>query len=156
MSYPLIVLIVEKLGNIKQLQIKEYNEKDLYKKCGFKSDNNFNVAAQWKLEGQTIKLYGKTIGKPNTENKYEFPPPADNTLFFGNCLLLAHEITKDKNVDLTLDKWTEYYEILMKGFEDLTENDNEEDKDEDDEEDEDDDDFIIDDKDELNYEPYIN
>jgi hypothetical protein len=123
MSYPLIVLIVEKLGNIKQLQIKEYNEKDLYKKCGFKSDNNFNVAAQWKIEGLTIKLYGKTTGKPNTENKYEFPPPIDNTLFFGNCLLLAHETLKDKNVDLTLDKWTEYYEILMKGFEDLTEND---------------------------------
>lgn len=30
----------------------------------------------------TVDLYGKTEGKANTENKYDFPPPVDNTLFF--------------------------------------------------------------------------
>ena len=34
-----------------------------------------------------INVYGKTNGKASSENKYDFPPPIDNTLFFGNIKL---------------------------------------------------------------------
>ena len=30
----------------------------------------------------------KDSGRAGSENKFEFPPPVDNELYFGNCILL--------------------------------------------------------------------
>ena len=87
------ILIVDKLGTIKELCVKNYNEEDLYKKCGFKKVDGFGKQTEWsiKLEGTkyNVALYAKTIGRANTENKYDFPPPVDNVLYFGSCLGLT-------------------------------------------------------------------
>jgi len=81
-----IVIIIEKTGSIKELNIKNYNEEELYKKTGFKSSDGFKIATTWnvvvKEKSYIISVYGKTNGRANSENKYEFPPPIDNTLFF--------------------------------------------------------------------------
>ena len=55
-------------------------------------EDGFEKHAEWKVSivnnvTYHISLYGKLKGKANTENKYDFPPPADNLLFFGNCIL---------------------------------------------------------------------
>ena len=76
-------------------------------------------------------MYGKLNGRANTENKYDFPPPIDNALFFGSCLLigtvknkqnnsLAKEKKTDTFVELTIELWNKIYEKLFGGFEDLT------------------------------------
>jgi hypothetical protein len=151
------VLIVEKLGNIKQQTIK-YDENDLYKKAGHSTSNGFKCYAQWNIDdlddkSYHIQVYGKTSGRANQENKYEFPPPIDSTLFFGNCLIVNKK--NNKPVSITSDEWDSIYEYLFGGFEDLGDEDSEEDS-------EDDDDgiprtkegyvkdgFIVDDDDEL-------
>lgn len=124
------ILIVEKLGNIKPLSIKTINEDELYKKAGFKVANDFKCHTIWNVELKntrySIHLYGKTAGRAMQENKYEFPPPVDNTLFFGNCLLISKN--KDTIVDLTPKIWDAIYEHLFGGFEDLGDNDTEEDE----------------------------
>jgi len=121
------VIIVEKNGTLKSLNIKEYKEDDLYKKCGFKKAEDFVKQTEWsniKIDGKkyVVLLYGKTEGKANTENKYDFPPPVDSTLFFGNCVLVAH-VKKDNSeyglCHLTLELWNKVYEKLFGGFEDL-------------------------------------
>jgi hypothetical protein len=127
------VLIVEKSGNIKEQNIK-FDENDLYKKAGHSSQTGFKCYAEWNIEdlddkSYNIFVYGKTTGRANSENKYEFPPPIDNTLFFGNCII----INKCNNsvVSLTSDEWDNIYEYLYGGFEDLGDEDSEEDEDDD-------------------------
>ena len=121
------ILIVEKLGNIKPLSIKSFNEEELYKKAGFKVATDFKCYTVWNVEvshtNYSIHLYGKTSGRANQENKYDFPPPMDNVLFFGNCLLISKN--KDTVLDLTPKIWDSIYETLFGGFDDIGENDSE-------------------------------
>jgi hypothetical protein len=121
------VLIVEKLGNIKEQNIK-YDEADLYKKAGHTTATGFQCHAQWSIEdldgkSYNVCVYGKTTGRANSENKYEFPPPIDSTLFFGNCVIVNKK--GDKATSITSDEWDAIYEHLFGGFEDLGDEDSE-------------------------------
>ncbi len=58
----------------------------------------------WKTLTHEIKLYGKTSGKIGNENKYEFPPPMNKTIFFGKCILI------NSLGNLTIEMWNEFYE----------------------------------------------
>ena len=123
----LSVIIVEKTGTLKTLTIKEFKLEELYKKCGFKKGDEFLKRVEWnaKYEGKKyfIEVYAKTDGRANSENKYDFPPPIDETLFFGSCAIVAYN--KDLNgskiyTDLSLPLWKKIYEKLFGGFEDLS------------------------------------
>jgi hypothetical protein len=155
MPQPLTLVLVEKNGDLKSLTVKDYKEEELFKKCGFKKMDGFSKQIDWpiKMDGQKycISMYGKTDGKANMENKYDFPPPVDNKLFFGCCVLVG-QIRDDNNkkipINLSLDLWHKFYDKLFGGFEDLTTgknantNTNNKDKDNDNDDDEDDDDEI--------------
>ena len=126
MTTPLNIIIVEKGGDLKSLAIKDFKLEEVYKKCGFKKSADFVKQVMWnaKFDGKKyfIEVYAKTEGRPNSENKYDFPPPIDSMLFFGNCAILAY-IKKDDDVsvyvDLNLQLWNKIYEKLFGGFEDL-------------------------------------
>lgn len=142
-SKPLTIVIVEKGCVLKPYSIKDFNEDELYKKCGFKSKNGFELqnvspssAYTWKVNMNGIIyfvcLYGKTSGRENNENKYDFPPPVDKTLFFGNCVLLAKQWKEElEYVNLSVDLWTKMYEKLFGGFENLCDTANADDDEED-------------------------
>jgi hypothetical protein len=126
MTQNLGVIIVDKTGSLKSLTIKDYKEEELYKKCGFKKPDGFEKHTEWKMkmDGKKyiVAAYGKTEGKANMENKYDFPPPIDTTLFFGSCLLLCTLLKDDgkkEPISLTLEQWEKMYEKLFGGFEDL-------------------------------------
>jgi hypothetical protein len=124
------IIIVEKTGELKALNIKDFKEDELYKKCGFKKATDFSKQTEWnvKIDGNkyTVHVYAKLDGRANSENKYDFPPPIDNKLFFGNCAIIAKKLDIGKDgacmynyVNLTLDLWAKIYEKLFGGFEDL-------------------------------------
>lgn len=114
------VLIIDKTGEIQSLNIKSFVEEELYKKCNFKSAEGFGLQTSWTINPDTIiSVYGKTVGRANFENKYEFPPPIDKVLFFGSCILVRRDSTNTV-LDLTAEQWERAYEKLMGGFEDLT------------------------------------
>ena len=124
---PLTIILVEKTGELKTLSIKDYKEDELFKKCGFKKADDFSKHIDWsaKIDGQKyiISLYGKSEGKANMENKYDFPPPVDNKLYFGCCALVAQisdDLNKKSLSNLSLDLWNKIYDKLFGGFEDLT------------------------------------
>jgi len=121
------ILIVEKTGSIKELAIKTYNEAELFKKAGHKTNEGFIMQTSWSAnindKKYTVQLYGKTEGKANQENKFEFPPPVDSLLFFGNCALV--NVIDDVVTDITAKEWTQVYEFLYGGFEDLGDEDSE-------------------------------
>ena len=54
MSLPLDVIIVERLGSLKMLSIKDFKLNELYKKCGFKKPEDFKKQTEW-----TVKFEGK-------------------------------------------------------------------------------------------------
>ena len=133
------IVIVEKTGVLKSLAIKEFKEEELFKKCGFKKAEDFVKQHEWsmKTEGRKfiIQVFAKTEGRPNSENKYDFPPPIDTKLFFGNCAIVAKMRNDDGTIsftNLSLEMWEKMYEKLFGGFEDLTttatEDENEEDE----------------------------
>jgi len=68
---------------------------------------------------QSIKLYGKKTGRAGQENKYDFPPPVDNVLFFGPCVLVGNDLATGRTVDLEESDWEEIYEYLFGGFENV-------------------------------------
>lgn len=121
------IIIVDKGASLKTLTVKVYNVEELYKKCGFKKSDGFNLQVEWpvKLDGQRylIQMYGKLDGKANMENKYDFPPPVDKNLYFGSCALVGM-IRDDTNnrthINLTIELWNKIYEKLFGGFEELT------------------------------------
>lgn len=127
MAQPLDIIIVERLGGLKLLSIKDFKLDQLYTKCGFKKPDNFAKQTEWtmKYDGKkyVVQVYAKSDGRANSENKYEFPPPIDTKLFYGSCAIVA-QMKKDVDntlvyTNLTLAMWNKMYEKLYGGFEDL-------------------------------------
>ena len=131
------LLVVEKNGDIKETEMKRdaINQSELAKKCKFKKLEGFCKRAEWGYSIQGFKIFvemwAKDDGLANQENKYEFPPPLDHDLYFGACILIAHD-AKNNYVDLTESLWDKIYEHLFGGFESLvtTQNDDDDEEDE--------------------------
>jgi hypothetical protein len=126
MACSLNIVIVEKSGLLKSLLVKDFKKEELFKKCGFKKSDNFVQQTEWNVKYEnnkyTIQLFAKSDGRANSENKYEFPPPIDSKLFFGNCAIVA--TTRNENgiktyTNLSVPMWEKIYERLFGGFEDL-------------------------------------
>lgn len=132
---PISIIIVEKTGVIKSQTIKEYKEDELYKKAGFKSGDGFEDRTNWNVDindqKYSIHVFGKISGRAGQENKYDFPPPIDNTLFFGACILVNKSESGDA-VNLSSKEWEAIYEHLFGGFEDLGDEDTSDDEDDED------------------------
>lgn len=132
-----VILVIDRTGSVKELSSKTYDEDALYKKAGFKTPNDFHMHHVFELNmGEVdyrIRLYGKIKGKAGQENKYDFPPPVDNVLFFGSCLLV--NTNEDGHaMNLSSAEWTQLYEKMFGGFEDVGDKDSDDDEDDDDEE----------------------
>jgi hypothetical protein len=123
------ILIIDKSGSIKSLKAKDLTFDNLYKKSGFKSPEGFKSHTNWNVsigpDSYRIGVYGKTVGKAGQENKYDFPPPIDSTLFFGSCVLVNTD-ADNRILDLTETAWTKVYEHLFGGFVDLGSEDEDE------------------------------
>jgi len=125
------IVIVEKTGSVKQVKVKKVSRDTLYSKCGFRKSDGFEKRNVWNVEvGEeyVVELWSRDDGNANTENKYDFPPPVDNDLYFGNCCVVRIDKETDEIVDLTTGEWKKIYEKLFGGFEDLVEEEASEDE----------------------------
>ena len=130
------VIVIDKAGNVSSSSYKGYEDEiGLYKLAGFKKPEGFKCSAVWNIPDENdeineYQVFGKTTGKANHENKYDFPPPIDNILFFDTCIVIKKRHNKLKS--LRENEWEEIYEKLFGGFEDLGDEDSEEEESEDD------------------------
>ena len=129
MSQTLSIIIVDKSATLKALTVKQFNPEELFKKCGFKKADDFVTQVEWKIKTNgnkyLVSVFGKTEGRANNENKYDFPPPIDSKLFFGTCAIIAKMGNAQglwEYTNLSLELWEKMYEKLFGGFEDLTAN----------------------------------
>jgi len=128
------IVLIEANGTVKQVKAKDISRETLYKKAGFRSNEHFDKAHTWSIEYNNemvhIELWAKTDGKATNENKYDFPPPVDNELYFGSCVLIRVDDT-GQIINLTSAFWLKVYEQLFGGFETIDENDEDSDKEDD-------------------------
>lgn len=132
------VVIIEKSGKLKTVQLKDFSIETISKKAGIKSLEGFKLQHTWGQEDgldENISLYAKTEGRAGQENKYDFPPPVDEKLFFGVCVLIGRNQETGHPVDLSEEDWEEIYDFLFGGFDDIDsdDSDNESDVDTEDE-----------------------
>lgn len=131
------IVVIEKSGSTKTVNLKEFSGDIICKKLGIKSFAGFTLQHTWGEDvglDQNIGLYAKTEGRAGQENKYDFPPPVDKRLFFGPCALVGRNPETGEFVDLDKESWEEIYEFLFGGFDDVgssdTDDDSEEEEDE--------------------------
>jgi len=124
-------IIVEKNGTVRHISLSSnvLNVSELCKKSGFKSTDGFNCAHTWTIEFNSIEykiqVFGKTKGKAGSENKYEFPPPIDNVLFFGSCAIV--NMSYDKIAEMTANDFNDIMDYLQGGYSDIDNSDEDED-----------------------------
>ena len=119
------VVVVNKGGDLKDVNIKDFDISNLYKKCGFRKASGFELRHKFEKvrvngERYDIHVYSRNNGKSGTENKYDMPPPIDNELYFGNFALVRWCRDVEDYMDLSVEDWKKVYNKLFKGFEDLS------------------------------------
>ena len=126
-------IIVEKTGSLKNAKTTD-DTNELYKKCGFKTADGFSIAHTWSVEFNDteykLEIYGKVSGRANTENKYEFPPPIDNILFFGSCAAILY--VNEKMTDMGTQEFKDIMDHLYGGYSDIGDSEDEVEDEEDD------------------------
>jgi len=139
------ILIVEKSGEIKEVHYlgdvcvskEEINLAEISKRAGHKNPDGFDHVETWNIplndQEYSIRLYGKIRGRANYENKYEFPPPVDTLLLFGSCALIRYDAQTNQIIGLSAKEWSNIYEYLYGGFDDLDDTDDNTEEEEDEE-----------------------
>jgi hypothetical protein len=114
-------ILVSKRGSLKDIHLTnvEHSQQHYNKLCGTPPTylKSFTHHATWVVKkfDISIELWGRTNGRAGQENKYEFPPPVDNHLFFGDCLLVSMDAEP-----FTSAIWKKVHAHLFGGFKDLT------------------------------------
>jgi len=128
-------VIIDKYGKISEEKLKDNSLQTIAKKCKFRKYEDFKLRQTWKLKINKklvyVSVFAKNNGRANNENKYDFPPPLDNELYFGSIAIVCHT-DKDLNnlIDFNKSLWKNVYEKLMGGFEDLSKEEEEEEEEE--------------------------
>lgn len=115
-------VLITKNGECQEKNFRDIKEETLYKKCGFSNDKNFSLVQSYKCKDNYVHIFGKNKGKALDVNKFEYPPPIDNNLYYG-CMIIIASKEKEINYETILNyserEWLRDYEYLMGGFEDL-------------------------------------
>ena len=110
------IIIIKKTSTVGLICKKNIGLNNLYKRAGFKKNNDFNKRHTWEVKDAFISIYARDTGRANTENKCELPPPIDTTLYFGSMVVIKHadKTPSDENLlDLSLSEWEKIYESLF-------------------------------------------
>ena len=118
------IVIITKYGSVEGKNVKEINNNQ-YKFCNYKSDKDFGEVHAFNHKSSRYHIFGKKNGRANNENKYEFPPPIDTTLFFGNMCIIKTD-KSGEYANLSVSEWEKVYEDLFGGFEDIGGDDSDE------------------------------
>ena len=81
----------------------------------------------YKFNSLNLYLFGYKEGRAGTENKHELPPPHDESLFFGDILIVASKgnVWNEDLQTFLPEMYETFYEKAFGGFEDVEEADEE-------------------------------
>lgn len=105
----MLLIKIKKNGDLSNLK---KNDMDIILK-----NKKLDKIHTWDYKNSELVLYGCIEGKAGSENKYDLPPPLDNSLFFYDMYIVKY--ANKKLVDLSLDEFNMFYEDSFGGFEDI-------------------------------------
>ena len=86
----------------------------LYKKCGFKIANDFELRHTWMVETcniHSIELWSQCSGGDANKNKFTLPPPLNVKTYYGTMAVIALN-GKGDIISINNEKWKKIYEHL--------------------------------------------
>ena len=99
------------------LNLEKFTFKNIFKNKGKGKLTKLHVFYYNKFN---ICLYGwKEKNKTSKTNLFEFPPPIDTTLFYGDILLI--KLNNNKITNFTIKEFEEFYNKIFKEFFNLNE-----------------------------------
>ena len=108
--------LIIKDNEITTINIKNISEDNIFKKCGYKSNNNFKKIFVHKLKDNIkLELWGKTVGLDKYLNVNKFLLEK-NFKIYNKCILIA---LNNKNEYISCLK--EYYDVIINNNEILNE-----------------------------------
>ena len=108
--------LIIKDNEITTINIKNISEDNIFKKCGYKSNNNFKKIFVHKLKDNIkLELWGKTVGLDKYLNIKKFLLEKDLKIY-NKCILIA---LNNKNEYISCLK--EYYDEIINNNEILNE-----------------------------------
>jgi len=115
-------ILVSKHGTLKEIRATEL---EYCKVCKTPPtyESEFKRQVTWTIKkyATVIDLWARANGRAGQENHYEFPPPVDEVLFFGECLIVSRscDSVSGSHTPLTVASWKKMYAHLFGGFNDL-------------------------------------
>ena len=97
----MISCITLKNNSFKQFKIKNVEEENIYKKCGYKSANNFNKLYTWKIDDSTqLELWSKQDSASKVYNQHSiFLKYSINVNSNNKCIFLLKNKLDYSNLD---------------------------------------------------------
>lgn len=112
------ILKIEKNGNIIidfiSNDIPTNIESTLYKKCGYRKNDDFYNIKTWTFNKIIFELWGKTKGKENNKNLYNFTSFCKDTIY-NNCLVIFKK--NNKYIDFDINIWNKFIDNIVKNTE---------------------------------------
>ena len=83
------IVIIDKSGESKTLNVKSFCLDELYKKCGFKSAVHFQKVFEFSHDNVKLQIFGKINGRECNQNKYNYSRFGENKRLYGNVAVVA-------------------------------------------------------------------
>jgi hypothetical protein len=119
----MLICIIIKNDNISENKIKNVCEENIYKKCGYKNNDNFNKKFEWEyLDNFIIELWGKNETK--SENNFTIFKKYDIKIGSKSIFLLKN---KNNNIyySLKYDDFINFFKLNSKKDDNTSEEDEE-------------------------------
>tara|TARA_Y100000389_G_scaffold198469_2_gene235028 strand:+ start:311 stop:799 length:489 start_codon:yes stop_codon:yes gene_type:complete len=102
--------ILIKNDEISCINIKNFTLDNIYKKCGFKSGDNFAKVYEWKyLDNSKIELWGKVQSNKSNTNNNTFLTSNNITIYGKGIILLNRD---DTYVSLSHEEFNSFFNII--------------------------------------------
>jgi hypothetical protein len=87
--------------------------------CDDSIDKEIPLIHEWVMKSDLkLCVHGRTTGKFNKVNRYEFPPPIESVLLYGDVYIIGYKKGTNKQVNLSVETWISFYKAMFR-FENL-------------------------------------
>ena len=110
----MLTCITVKNENIEKIKIKNISEENIYKKCNYKNNDDFEKIKEWPNNNNYIELWGKKNGRKGSENTNELLTNNiidKTTILYGKSIFLMRDQEK-KFISLQLDELNNFFSDL--------------------------------------------
>lgn len=100
-------------GNFEEIKTKNIEESNIYKKCNFKNNNDFEKLFNWKDDDYIIELWGKNKGVIIKNIPKLFI--VNNIVIYSKCIFVKKD-SNNKFISLNISDFNNFFSINKKSI----------------------------------------